>query len=455
MSGHEQSRPNGRKTLSLTKWELGNLHLPPVTTVTLYDGAAPVEFLRHRLAMILEKNPWLTSRLVKKSTADSVVALAYSKNIESQAVIDQHLHVYQSGDMGLSLSMSYESLVQFLLPVQCARSKPATDEDEPLFKVAVVPIEVEEADGTQATPLQQTMTLPGFALVVSMNHTLGDGHTYYSLYGMLSSDTDVEALDPVRVAEFEEAKTEVIGAKENAMFTSAGLGLGIMGTYVGAKVTRRGPQNVCIHGVDPAWVSQEKAKAKQEGQIPFVSTNDALTSWFFREMKSDLNIMVANFRSRNPSVLGLTEQHAGNYEANVPYFPGDVETPALIRQSIRNADGGFRARRAGSPSTKIPKFFTLLRNKCALITNWATFYRDVVLRDSVSDDEGRLHSPKLHLPIMEPDGIITSVWNNGIIFCPRAGELGILMITRQFDSDTLLQQKAIEGPNHPMGARIA
>ena len=455
MSGHEQSGPNGRETLSLTKWEVGNLHLPPVTTVTLYEGAAPVEFLRHRLAMILEKNPWLTSRLVKKSTVDSVVALAYSKNIDSQAVIDQHLYVYQPGDVVLSLSMPYEALVQSLLPVQCARSIPATDEDEPLFKVAVVPIEVEETDGTQATPLQQAMTLPGFALVVSMNHTLGDGHTYYSLYTMLSSDTDVEALDPVRVAEFEEAKTEVIGAKENAMFTSAGVSLGIMRTYVGARVTRRGPQNVCIHGVDPAWVSQEKAKAKQEGQVPFVSTNDALTSWFFREMKSDLNIMVANFRNRNPSVLGLTEQHAGNYEANVPYFPGDVETPALIRQSIRNADGGFRARRAGSPSTKIPKFSTLLRNKCAIITNWATFYRDVVLRDSVFDDEGPLRSPRLHLPIMETDGIITSVWNNGIIFCPRAGELGILMITRRFDTDTLLQQKAIEGPNHPMGTRIA
>jgi hypothetical protein len=137
------------------------------------------------------------------------------------------------------------------------------------------------------------MTLPGFALVVSMNHTLGDGHTHYSLYGMLSSDTDVEALDPVRVAGFEEAKAEVIGKKENAVFTSAGVGLGIMGTYVGAKVTGRRPQNVCIHSVDPAWASREKPKAKQEGQVPFVSTNDALTSWFFREMKSDLNIMTS------------------------------------------------------------------------------------------------------------------------------------------------------------------
>jgi hypothetical protein len=242
------------------------------------------------------------------------------------------------------------------------------------------------------------------------------------------------------------------------MFTSAGFGLGIMGTYLGTKMTRRGGQNVCIHTVDPAWLIQEKAKAKQEGQVPFVSSNDALTSWFFGEMKSDMNIMVANFRSRKPAILDLTEHHAGNYEALVPYFPGDVETPGLIRQSIRDTDGGFRARRAGSPPTKISTFLTLLRNKSAIITNWATFYRDVVLQnnvhDNAPDNETNAYNPKLHLPILEPDGIITSVWNSGIIFRPRAGELGMFMITRRFDSDMLTQQKAQNGSNVPMGARI-
>jgi hypothetical protein len=454
MSKHKGFMPDGREILKLTQWELENLHLPPVTTVTLYEGAAPVEFLRHRLAMILEKNPWLISRIVKKNTADGVVALAYAKNFELEPTIDQHFSVYEPGDVGFSLSMPYEVLVNNLLPVQCARSKPATDEDEPLFKVAVIPIGTEETDVNQATPLQQALTLPGFALLVSMNHTLGDGHTYYKLYGMLSADTDVEALDPVRVAGFERAKTEVIGEKENAMFTSAGLSIGIAGTYLGAKVTRREPQNVCIHAVDPAWALQEKSKAKQEGLVPFVSTNDAITSWFFREMKSDVNIMVANFRSRKPSILDLTEHHVGNYEANVPYFPGDVETPALIRQSIRNADGRFHARRAGSPPTEIPKFLTLVRNKTAIITNWASFYRDVVLQDNAPDTETHSYNPKLHLPIMEPNGIITSVWNNGIIFRPRTGELGMLMITRRFDSDMLTQQKAQDGPNVPMGVRI-
>ena len=54
MSKNKHSKPDGRETLKLTKWELQNLHLPPVTTVTLYEGSAPVEFLRDRLAMILK-----------------------------------------------------------------------------------------------------------------------------------------------------------------------------------------------------------------------------------------------------------------------------------------------------------------------------------------------------------------------------------------------------------------
>ena len=149
--------------------------------------------------------------------------------------------------------------------------------------------------------------------------------------------------------------------------------------------------------------------------MPFVSTNDALTSWFFREMKCDINVMVANFRSRRPAILDLTEHHAGNYEANVPYFPGDVERPALIRQSILSPENQFRARRAGSPATKVPGFF---------------------------------------LPILEPNGLITSVWHNGIVFCPRAGELGMLMITRRFDSDTLTQRKREAGSRVPMGAQL-
>jgi hypothetical protein len=448
---NETSTFDDNISLKLTEWELANLHLPPVTTVTLYEGSAPLAFLRKRLAVIFKKNPWLASRIVKKTTANGVVALAYSTKLDVESAIEQHFTVYKPGEVGLSPGMSYDEIVRCLLPVQCARSKPATDCDEPLFKVAVVPLEAESKGNVQPMPLQKTITLPGFGLVVSINHTLGDGHTYYKLYNMLGMDSEVETLDPVRVEGFEKAKTDIIGEKETAMLSSTGLAFGIMGTYFGAKLGRRGPQNVCINEVNPSWLAKEKKQAKEENKVPFVSSNDVLTSWFFREMEADTNIMLVNLRNRQPTVLNLNDSHVGNYEANLPYFPGDVEDPALIRQSIRETDGTFRARRAGSPETGIPGTWTLLKNSTSIITNWATFYRDVNLVNDAQDDKGSTLKPKLHFPIMESDGIITSVWNNAVVFRPSAGELAVLLITRHFSNEMLSQEKE---KATPLGKRI-
>ena len=451
MATHRDPRPEDPVTLKLSEWELANLHLPPVTTVTYYSGTASIDFLRHRVASILDKNPWLTARIVKKSTPDGVIALAYRQRRETAMLVDQHLSVFRPGEIGLSARMDYEAMVRCLSPIQCARSRPATDTDEPLFKVAVVPLE--GGDAGNDVSFLHSVSVPGFALLVSMNHSVGDGHTYYKLYGMLDAKAEVKALDPIRVSGFEEAKKQVIGERESALLSSAGIGLGIMGTYFLTKLTRREPQHISVHRIDPAWIAAEKTNAKELASVPFVSTNDALTSWFFREMKSDTNIMVANFRGRQPAISNLSDDHAGNYEANVPYFPGDVETPALIRQSILRSDGGFRAQRAGLPVTQVPGFWTLLRNRAAIITNWASFYHDVTLPPDPSGDDAVLR-PQLHLPIMEPDGLITSVWNNGIVFCPRAGELGMLMITRHFDSDALVERKRREGSEMPMSARL-
>jgi len=244
------SSADDKEALNLTEWEVGNLHLPPVTTVTLYEGSAPVEYLRSRIERMLKKNPWLTSRIVKKSTTDGIVAMTFSKGFDARSAVEQHLSVYKPGEVGLLLSMPYEKLVERLKPLQCARSKPATDNNEVLFKVAVVPIEAETGGAEHSMPLQQSLTLPGFALLVSMNHTLGDGHTYYSLYRMLGMDIEMEELDPARLSGFESAKTEIIGKKETAMFNSTGLALGIMGTYIGAKIGRRAPQEINVIEVD-------------------------------------------------------------------------------------------------------------------------------------------------------------------------------------------------------------
>ena len=50
--------------------------------------------------------------------------------------------------------------------------------------------------------------------------------------------------------------------------------------------------------------------------------------------------------------------------------------------------------------------------------------------------------------------MITSVWHNGIVFCPWEGEVALMMITRRFDSAELLRQKRESGAAVPMGAQM-
>lgn len=235
---------------------------------------------------------------------------------------------------------------------------------------------------------------------------------------------------------------------------SPGFGLGMVGSSLTNKLGLRASPEVYVNRVDPDWLAGEKTKADQEGRVPFVSANDALTSWFFRQMAADTNIMIVNFRNRRPSILGLADHHAGNYEAVLPYFTGDVETTALIRLSIRDSDGGFRARRAGSPSTGIPGFRTKLRNRVSLITNWSTFYRDLHLPGSSQDDEEGVAKPKLHLPLLVIDGVITSCWNTAIIFRPRSGELGLLMVTNRLEGEIPDRHQDPGGQDAPLGDRL-
>jgi len=78
----------------------------------------------------------------------------------------------------------YAQLSRVLAPVLCKTSEQSVGTGEPLFKVSLVPDAQEPGDR--------------FAVVVSGNHSLLDGHDYYRLYNMLSNDGKVEALNPER-----------------------------------------------------------------------------------------------------------------------------------------------------------------------------------------------------------------------------------------------------------------
>jgi len=154
---------------------------------------------------------------------------------------------------------------------------------------------------------------------------------------------------------------------------------------------RRG--KVWFRYVNPDYVAREKARAG--GGVPFVSTNDVISSWFLRGW--DLGTMAVNFRGRVP---GCGDADAGNFESFVtftgPQFGDpDAGAPAKVRQAL--AGGRFRRVSApggppGVPIRALPTPREAFGRPLGIITNWASFHLEPRLEGC---------APELHLPLYD------------------------------------------------------
>ena len=71
-----------------------------------------------------------------------------------------------------------------------------------------------------------------WALTLSINHAIADGHTYYQIYNMLSASAEVKSLNATRKESFTADKTEAIGKAEVATSMSVAYGLNCLGSML-------------------------------------------------------------------------------------------------------------------------------------------------------------------------------------------------------------------------------
>ncbi len=156
--------------------------------------------------------------------------------------------------------------------------------DESLFRIVVI------------------VTSPNrFAVFVSFSHILGDGYTFYEIYGMLGEKSAARSLIFERVdgPESENILTKRFDGVQ--WIQSIGSMINIVLTLLFRRVT------ATLHSIEPAWIERQKSAYKAGGQMP-ISTNDILTSWFFRLVSCDVGLMAVNLRNRCPL---YTSDHAG------------------------------------------------------------------------------------------------------------------------------------------------
>lgn len=351
---------------------------PAISSLTWFKGdyTKASSILRHRVQAILEKNPWLTGRVVKRQ---GKLFLEYS--MEARYSIDQFYFVVDPNESLFSRNTALEILGK--LSENLLLKNGAT---EPIFRVLIVPC--------------RTNPNENFAVIVSLSHIVGDGATFYELHSMLCSlsEDSIIKLIPERIPTSETQQAAAMGQEEFDYGTSFGMLINALSGLLRVKTI--GPP-VCsrIILLDTDKIEEAKRNAAMREDVPFVSTNDVLTSWFFQQSGCTKGLMYVNFRNR---LDGHLDEYAGNYDNALFYNREDSETPGLIRKSLASMKRTL--------TSTMPSFVQTLQSTHAIATNWTSFAEPNVIQDCVEE---------LHIPLYNVDGTVPYSFCVMVIF--RAG----------------------------------
>ena len=323
----------------------------------------------------------------------------------------------------------YDHIVESVRPMVHSNTASVLGETRSLWDIILVPL----TEGTSGKCKNK------FILIHSLNSSIADPATFYKIYAMISSDQPVERLDPTRIDCIEEVKQPMLGGDPNFMRSQAvrsGIAKRLLQGERRANSNldpKRLPNKATLWIVNREQIQAVKeahkiknTRADDEPSMPYVSTNDILTSWFLSQ-KNDavIGCLKADLRGKHPLV---PTDRAGNYETEIIYNTGiDTKTPSWIRASLARRDG--RMKRYGDKD--LPGIGGLSGKLgsapgASIMTNWSALYKAVVLKQTGR----RLIKPEVHFPILlQRKGIEDSIgWSSMVVFRYNEEKLGVLVV---------------------------
>lgn len=400
----QSARARRARLKGLTKLELlpiergAMIHTcPGIGTITFFTGspAAAEEYLARRVAEMTAANPWLCA-VLDHDPDTGVMAAYYPQEGAPRAPV-----FAVRRDLPLRRGMPYAAMERMLAPVTCGSGMEAVGAGSPLFRVTLLP----DASAPDRA----------FAVVVSANHTLLDGHGYYKMYNMLSADVRVMSMQPVRKQDLPAKILEAMGGTPSI---ATACPPGYLARILSGKLrSALFPQTkYCGFDISAEWLAGQKESAVRAGEVAFVSTNDCVTSGFFNCLQPNIGIMLINFRGR---IAGCDDDDMGNYEEFLMYLKDDYATPALLRKSV----SGPPYHRAADPPTAMLSNWEHVRGATySTVTNWSTFARPLALGGAKQE---------MHLPLADGGQAAPPGFSVCILFQPAAGRVAALVFGKQ------------------------
>ena len=358
-----------------------------ISSLTWYSGDIENirQPLRERVRKILQANPWLTGHLATRQGKTSIV---YKQD---DSVSEEQLNrIFTVADnFKVSTSMTYRNLMERVEPLLVEKGNDLMKSTKPFFHVTVVP-----ADNDK-----------GFALITSLAHCVGDGHTYYNLHNMLSEDKPILSLNVNRKMEITQKIEDKLGGKAYASSFSpnAGFIFRFIRGIIASKFAGPESTKVKLFLIPEEWIQTQKVESKASS---WISTNDIITSTFFNATDCDQAIMALNFRGK---VKNCNSNDAGCYFEQLILRPSDYRSASQIREIVNEIKMNKRQPQT-SPMTSFEHVTSKKQFGC--ISSWYGFAKPVKLKGCPDQ--------VLHIPLLPTDAVsVPSRFTSGLfVFRP-------------------------------------
>lgn len=340
----------GKTAISLLPLELtSGLLKTSLSTITFLnnDYVSISKLLEERAEAIFQANPWIGGWIAKKTPEDEL-KLWYDPT--GQERTPDAFFCFEPGVVPLSTHTKYDQYNDICqdFDVKVRATNFLVGKNTPLWKIRVIPDAV--------APDRQ------FAVVVSMSHVLGDAHTFYKLYAMISTGT-IEALNPVRHTQFHDQAVEFMGKEECYYINKSNPGMwGKQDSFEDGRTSSDDPHEILIFTIKNEWLQTRQ----EELQDATVEQTSIILSHFFQWVEPTVGFVAYPFRESLPVVSDLD---AGNYQNPIPFTAADYATPNLIQESMQTG------KRSSHDTQPLPKW-SLPNTSYAFATDWARFSKN-------------------------------------------------------------------------------
>lgn len=337
---------------------------------TSTDLPATITFLQHRARIIAQKNPFVMGRLIRKRN---------KKNVE--------LWIPHRPDPNGFLRLVWvdgedfsSALSECLVP---AGKHLVNDCKEPVVRLCAV--------------CSKDASVRDFILTLSISHVIGEVHCLYKIWGMLNPAA--ENIIPTCIVE------RVHNFRGNPLTGMKGAGFRKFLWYLlwsdaspfrkTKQQSQPAPETLVSHCcyVNMEWVNEQKRAhdASRTSDVPYLSTQDILTAWFFTQFEPAAVLVAYDMRNRRKSRhRQVTPQHVGNYQDLLVLYPAEYRDPVHIRRAVQSR-GAWEPSHNNKPGSGM----------VGGITGWHSHFVDLELPYSTRQNHWRLRDATGHMPALK------------------------------------------------------